>query len=257
MSLATVALLAASTALAAPTAAPPELSGTWAVELTLVSAATIPVLGSVDSTTVTTGRMRTIATERGVTQRYEICDVTVEDRGAIVTSSIPDAFVEALPIRTVSPWAEATDEGWRYRVELGSTHVGYDPGLSGGRPTTDAEDPATIDSDGDGAPGATVMVSVPLFSDVSVHITQGSRLALDGTWLSDDLVHGRAVTSYLEQNVVGASNRLFARSPSIRPDNDESSFTLVRVPDGASCSELPALMQAARGSAAAAAIGTR
>ena len=245
-SIAAIAALTAAQAIAIPTAPAPELGGAWALELTLVSAAKIPVLGNVNSTTVSIGHLRTLSSERGVVQRYEVCEVSLEDRGKLVTSSIPDAFVQALPVRTVTPTAVATDDGWSYRMDLGSTHVGYDPAISHGKPPSSAGDPAVIDSDGDGAPGATVVVSIPLFSDVDIHITQGTALSLHGTWATDGFVQGRADVAYLEQNVIGASNKLFARSPTIRPVNELSGFTLVRVPDDASCSELQGLVQAAK-----------
>jgi hypothetical protein len=254
LTISTAALLTASTVLA--DAPPPDPGGTWAVELTMVTAAKVPVLGSLDSVTVTTGRLRTVDTSDGVAQQYEVCEVSVEDQGSIVTSSIPEAFVHALPSRIVNPTTWATTQGWGYSLDLGATHVGYDPALSGGRPTTDADHPATVDADGDGAPGATVLISIPMFSDVEIHITQGTRMALDGSWVDDDLITGQVLVTYLEQNVVGASNRLFARSPSVQPVHDRSTFTMVRVPDGASCGELPALVRTAQdGHRAVAALG--
>jgi hypothetical protein len=244
-STATIAMLLGAAPLAAQPSNAPELGGTWALELTMVSAAKVPVLGSMDSVTVTTGRLRTVADDGDVTQLYEICDLSVVDQGAFVTSSIPQAFVDAIPARHVEPVVDATADGWRYRVDLGVSHVGYDPALSGGRPTKDARHPATRDSDGDGAPGATVVIGIPMFSDVEIHITQGAAMSLQGDWIGDDLVQGQVLVSYLEQNVVGASNRLFARSPAVEPVNEQSSFTLVRVPDDAACGELPALVRTA------------
>ncbi len=232
---------------AAPTTSP-DISGTWGIELTLVSASRVPVLGEMDSTTITYGRLRGEQGVDGWTQRYEVCDVDLLDRGSIVTSSIPDAFVAALPARTVRPRSAAADDGWRFSMDLGSTHMGYDPDISA-RPPTSASDAAITDPDGDGAPGATVLVSIPLFSEVEIHITQGTTLSIDGAGLDPDTIRGQAHVSYLEQNVVGASNRLFARSPSIQPVNELSTFTMVRLPDDASCRELPALVRAAEGSA--------
>jgi hypothetical protein len=232
---------------AAPTTSP-DISGTWGIELSLVSASKIPVLGDMDSTTITYGRLHSQRGEDGWTQRYEVCDVDLVDRGSVVTSSIPEAFVDALPERTVRPHSSASAHGWRFQMDLGATHMGYDPAISA-RPPTSPSDPAITDPDGDGAPGATVVVSVPLFSDVEIHITQGTTLAIDGAWMGPDTIRGQAHVSYLEQNVVGASNRLFARSPSIQPVNELSTFTMVRLPDDASCDELPALVRAADASA--------
>jgi hypothetical protein len=243
-----LALLTALTG--AALAAPPSTGGTWALELTLVSAARIPVLGEVNSSTVSHGLLSPVGSGDDAALSYEVCDVSVVDRGSVVTSSIPEAFVRALPVRSLHPTTVQDDEGWRYRVDLGSTHVGYDPALSGGVPPSSADHPATRDSDGDGAPGATVVVSIPLFSDVDIHITQGTALVLDGRWIGDDLVRGSALVSYLEQHVLGASNRLFARSPSIRPVHELSTFTLSRVPDSASCDELVATLHAGTSGAA-------
>ncbi len=243
-------LFAVLTALAPAHAAPPDLGGSWALALRMVSAAQLPVLGAVESTTVSYGLLRELPSVDGPAQRYEVCRVELEGRGALVRSTIPAAFIAALPVRTIRPELRPDGASWALDLDLGDMHLGFEPTVSGGLPPRVADHAAVLDSDGDGSPGATVLVDVPLFPTVQVWITQATSLALHGSMEDPDTIRGVAELSYLEQHVVGASHRLFARSPTIAPVEDASSFLMLRIPDDAGCDRVPALVRSSNHAAA-------
>lgn len=216
----------------------PEPEGTWALEMRVVSAARVPVIGDVTSTTVTVGLLETVAGAVGWSQRYTVCDVHLAEEGKLIRSSLPRAFVQALPVRTVS----ASLEQGRYVADLGTVQLGFDAEASAGSVPLSAEHPAVLDFEGDGYPGFTVHVDVPLFPGVRVYLIQASSTALHGELVSPDRVVGRSEVSWLEQHVIGASLGAFARSPVVRPVNDEGFFQLLRVPDGTACAEVQGLL---------------
>lgn len=213
--------------------APLGLDGTWALEMHVVSAASVPVLGDVRSTTVTHGLLEAIPGD-GPTWRYSVCDVELTGQSRLMKSTMPPAFVEALPARTVR--AARGHDG--VHVDLGSVALGFDPDHSAGRVPRTAQDPAVRDHEGDGAPGFTVRVDVPFMPTVEVYLAQASELVLVGTMVGPDRVVGRPVVARLEQHVIGASHSAFGRSPVVRPLNDEGWFQLVRVPAGTGCDDV-------------------
>ncbi len=215
-----------------------ELQGTWALEMHIVSAASVPVIGDVRSTTVTYSLMETVSGEDGWTQHYSVCDVVLTGQTRLMRSSLSQAFIDALPERSVHP---VLNDG-AYQVDLGEVSLGFDPGLSAGHTPQQASDPAVLDHEGDGAPGFTVKVDVWLMPTVAIYLTQANHTFLEGELVSPDRVVGRPMVSRLEQHVIGASHSAFGRSPIVRPLNDEGSFQLVRVPTGTRCEDIQGLL---------------
>ncbi|MDP6935359.1 MAG: hypothetical protein QGG40_20735, partial [Myxococcota bacterium] len=94
------------------------------------------------------------------------------------------------------------------------------------------------DADEDGVPGVTVLLDVPLFDDVRVYMVQTGHTLLQGQVRGPDEVHGAIEVTTLEQRTIGASNVLFTPNPRIEPNNARSTFSLVRVEEGTTCSDL-------------------
>ena len=74
----------------------------------------------------------------------------------------PDKFVAALAKHTYPIQIERDAQGWRYRADLGVERIGYRADSADGKLPTKIDDPAVYDWDGDGHPGATLRLSVPL-----------------------------------------------------------------------------------------------
>ena len=210
-----------------------SLAGTFGLLQTAVSAAKVPVFGEVKSVMLTWSLV-TISAEG--TQRQEICAFEMQGRSMFFKTKVPPGYAKTLPVRTQRPTFVQEGGTWRYEVDLGLLPVGYDPTL-GYLPST-LEDPAVIDSDNDGKPGATVQVEVRLFGTVDVYVVQMTHVTLRGTVQDADHIAGAMVIDAVEQHVLDASNRLFVMNPKIRPIQEESTFRMQRLPDGSTCANV-------------------
>jgi hypothetical protein len=227
-------------ALALLAAAPPkdfDPTGTWMLELDIVTDATVPVLG--DSAVLS--HRTNIATIRRLDgrwlQHHTTCDVTAITERAIAVPIIPDSFVKTLPDKTYVLQIEEVDGQLRYAADLQIEVSGYD----GSEPLPipiDAADPRVFDHDEDGHPGVTVGVRAPLFGEVDVYITQLAHTWLRGVVETADLIEGKADVQLLEQEIIGAENVLFIRKTNLRVNQERSSFTMTRIADGATCADL-------------------
>jgi hypothetical protein len=181
--------------------------GRYAMELRVGSVARVPVMGAQRS--VTRSLLLVEVERRGgrLVQRQSVCDVDID-----------------APERS-------------YTADSGVDHVGYDPRLTGGALPADARSPGVVDSDGDGAPGATVVGHFPVVGKVRFFVAQRAHVVLHGRRTSDDRVEGGVEVRVLEQRTLGASNRMFARTLPLRPDPATSGFTMVRT-DAAGCDAL-------------------
>lgn len=215
----------------------PEWVGRWAMRIDLVTATRIPLLGTERSTTTSVLLVDIRRRDDRLVQVHRVCDAWMES-SAPATPRIPPAFVRALPVRGTHPEVRFDRDGWSYTADLGVEAIGYDPRLSPGALPTRATDAAVSDTDGDGAPGATVELKLPIVGRARIFIVQRSRLVLDGRRTGQGRVDGRVRIRVLEQHTLGARPTMFARNLAIRPLADESAFALVRVPTETSCAGL-------------------
>lgn len=213
-------------------------AGRWAMELRIGSVARVPVVGQQRS--ITTSRMLVdIASgPRGWTQRHQVCDVRVESDAPGMRMVVPEAFVRSLPAREYPISFRDAAGGSRYTADVGLETIGLDPSRLGTDLPSDPQHPAVRDSDGDGAPGATIQMKLRLLGTVRLYIVQRSHLVLHGRRDADDSVRGRVEIRMQEQQTVGARPAFFARSATILPDSGRSEFTLVRVPQATDCASL-------------------
>lgn len=214
-------------ALALATAAEPSsLDGTWRADLSLVHEVTVPVLGSstTDSRTVQLWRI-----VDGVLTN-EHCSITALTRRKLGRPTLPDAFVHSIPHASVPVQLD----GDAVRIDLGVSRIGF----TGDTVPTTVDDPAVIDHEGDGLPGGTITVWVPVFGDQALYVVQKTHLVLEGARLPEGGAAGRARQVELEQHTLDASNRLFARDARLEPVPESSTWRMAPVPDGTRCADL-------------------
>lgn len=171
-------------------------------------------------------------------QRQKTCAIAIEGSPRMVQTRIPDAFLAALPVTEAEVQLQPEAGGWRYTVDLGRQRIGWkhDEGREG-LPQT-PEDPRVFDADHDGNPGLTLEVSVPLFGTHEVYLVQDSHARLDGRLVPRG-AEGNITTLRLDQRVLDATSRLFARHPpEVETRNDASRFRLQRVDEGTTCASL-------------------
>lgn len=203
---------------------------TWAMQIDVASSSQAPFVGQVHVLTRSLALARWAGDPSGVRQQHEVCDVRVIDDTRLARTTIPRAFVDALPRATYA----VTLTGAAVRMDQGVSTLGFHG--SGPVPTDDA-DPRVLDPDGDGAPGVTVRVKVPVFGEVSMYVVQRGHTVLEGT-RSGDRIEGSVKTLELSQHTLGASHKMFAKDGKTRVVDAASTFQMWRVPESSTCGDL-------------------
>lgn len=246
---ATALLLAGALGLPSPAAATevppaPHLGGTWRFDMRIVSHADIPVLGVAEIRSRTVYLAEVTGPPGAPSVRTRVCRMDAHSTQAIATTQIPQAFVNAIPERTVPVLLVPRDGAWSVHIDMTPHHLGYNPRLSPDGVPRKRSHPAVTDFEGDGLPGGTILLDAPLFGIVQIYVVQHAHTILDGTWTGSDTWTGQATVREFEQRSIGASNRLFATNADVTVDSSQSGFRWTRVPDGTSCAALRSGFQA-------------
>jgi len=238
-----VALAALSAAPgAAADDAPPLEPGTYALQMAVLTRADVVVLGEVESVTHQLLLATVEDRDGALWQRQELCAIRMETDARVGRPSLPPSFNKTIPTREFPVTLTRDAEGWAYMADLGIHRAGWDPTQADVMPE-DKDDPALRDSDSDSEPAVTIQLHVPLFGDIELYVVQDVQTRLVGRLSADaegPRVTGRAELARLEQRAVGASNPLFASTPSAVPDAALSPFTLDAVEADATCETLKA-----------------
>jgi hypothetical protein len=209
--------------------------GRYGLDVRVAAVARVPFFGDEPSVTRTVMLIDVRRTDAGMVQRQRVCHVSTASPR--MRTTIPAAFVDALPVREY-PGIFPDAAGDRYFADTGVESIGFDPAATAGLLPRGASDRGVVDSDGDGNPGATVVGHFPLFGAVRLYLVQRSHVTLEGRRTAPGRVEGTVHVRLMEQRTIGASNRLFRRNVTVRPDPERSGFTLLRVPAGTDCAEL-------------------
>jgi hypothetical protein len=229
-------ILLPSLAIAQPD--PPDLRGSWKLELRAANHVQMPVLGP---NTVRSHQIMLVEIrgEGQLIQSHSVCSLEVRSDHSFIETIIPDSWVAALPDKEyplqIDPMA---DGGWSYKADLLPLRIGFDPAITDDELPLDLDAPGVIDWDGDGKPAATVYLDLHIFGKVEVYLVQAANTHLDGLVESSDSVRGQMLTPELRQRTIGATNRLFVTNPVVVPYPPESTFSMVRVPAGSTCEDL-------------------
>jgi hypothetical protein len=207
--------------------------GTYALTINAATRAKIPFFGWTRSDTRSIVMATLERTETGTRQTHKVCDISIRTRGIPVKTIIPDAFVNALPIKNYAIDLDEKEGTLRYRANMGVDNVGM-------KPTADVvprtpDDPNVVDMEGDGFPGATVLVDVPMFSQAKLYVSQRGSMQLDGAVQPDGSVSGTVTVGPTVQHTLAASNILFKSSPPIKPEPERSWFRLVPISGEPTC----------------------
>lgn len=207
--------------------------GTYALTINAATQAKIPFFGWTRSDTRSIVMATLEGTETGIRQTHRVCDISIRTRGIPVKTTIPDAFVNALPVKNYAIDLDEEGDTVRYRANMGVDNVGMKPSAEVVPRTPD--DPNVVDMEGDGFPGATVLVNVPMFSQAQLYVSQRGSMQLDGTVQSDGSVSGAVTVGPTVQHTLAASNILFKSSPPIKPEPERSWFRLIPISGEPNC----------------------
>jgi hypothetical protein len=216
------------------TPAAPPLQGRYGLLMDVGARVELPGVGPLDATyrSLLIVDVQTKADGKTV-QKHRTCDVQLDEDMPLVQVVVPPAAVQALKART-DP-VTLGDDGETYRADMGRRDIGFVS--STGRMPQNGDDASIVDPDGDGAPGVTLKLNLPV-GGLDVHYVQRDHAVLHGRVLSPDLVEGAIEVRALEQNVLSTSPSLPDPKVSITPKRDQSTFKLFRIAPDASCGEL-------------------
>lgn len=223
---------------AVTTADPTDPRGRWRLDMTVVTDAHIPVLGTTTAKARTTFVLDISGTPGAYVATTDPCRLRVSSNRSFASTRIPPAFETALKSRSAPLDTAQVEVGAPVKIDLRPQYMGFDPAKSGRVVPEDKEHPAVVDFEPDGDPGGTILLDAPLFGEVEVYIIQRAHSVLEGTWTSPNGASGRAnILDYAQRNI-GASNRLFVSNPTIKPDSARSTWSMVRVGPTTTCAQL-------------------
>jgi hypothetical protein len=175
-------------------------------------------------------------------QTHKVCDFRVLDDSAMIKMIFPDKFVQALATHAYPIHVEKDAQGWSYRADLGIESIGYRPGPGDSKLPTTADDLSVYDWDGDGKPGATLKLSVPLLPDGELYVVQRGHSVLNGRIIQPGRIEGTIDVRSFEHRVLGARPGFLNKSPEIQPDSKESRFSITPVAADSTCDSVRGLM---------------
>lgn len=214
--------------------------GIYRLEMILASITKVPIFGTSKSASKSISLVEIKRDGAGLIQTHKTCDFRVVDDSKFIKMIFPDKFVAALARHSYPLQIDNDGQGWRYRADLGVERIGYKSNGADAAVPSKVDDPAVYDWDGDGQPGATLKLSVPLLPDGELYVVQRGHSILSGKVVHQGRVEGSIEVRDFDQKVIGAKPNFLARSPEIVPDVKESRFVLESIAAGSSCDTLKA-----------------
>jgi hypothetical protein len=204
----------------------------------MASTTRLPFFGSSKSASKSVSLVEVRRDGSGFIQNHRVCDFRVLEDSAMIKMVFPEKFIAALAKHSYPIQLEKDSHGWNYRVDLGIERIGYRANGTEEKLPTKIDDPAVYDWDGDGHPGATLKLSVPLLPDGELYVVQRGQSILTGRVVQPGKIEGGIEVRNFEQRVLGAWPGFLAKSPDIEPDPKESRFSLSQIPVGTTCEAL-------------------
>lgn len=212
--------------------------GTYRLEMIMASTTRLPFFGSSKSASKSVSLVQIRRDGDTFIQSHRVCDFRVLEDSAMVKMVFPETFIAALANHTYPIQLERDAQGWRYRADLGIERIGYRGATGDEKLPAKVDDPAVYDWDGDGRPGATLKLSVPLLPDGELYVVQRGHSILNGRIVEPGKVEGAIEVPVFEQRVLEARPSFLNKSPEIKPEPKESRFSLTQIPDESSCDTL-------------------
>lgn len=217
---------------------PPEMGGVWVQKQVQTSVAKIPVIGDIESKTVSYLRMNVSQQGDSVTIEAEPCWVKIDSEIEQVKTVIPAEMLDAIGRYQLRGKIRANGDEWEFYQPPTVSVLGAKLGKAWtDRLPVDPKDPKVIDADKDGKPGVTVRVFGIM--DGEIYLVQRSWSELKGTFLSDDKVRG-LVRWRTTQSILDATRGPLKDDPGAKPHPDarKSTFELTRVDQKTTCQDV-------------------
>lgn len=211
-----------------------DIEGRWHLTVTLPIVQRAPLLGDTSRDFIMHGIVEVSGEEGALTQRTRPCAVELQGRGA-TRVEVPARFPEAIDV----PRSPISFDGDRVGAALEGIRVSH---RAEGTLPSDEGDPAVLDGDHDGEPGATVILHVLEMGEVKLFVVLSLDLELDGERTTDERTaderyEGAVTVRTFEQNILGSAPGLPVLDQ-VKTSGEDGRFTLERAPDDATCESL-------------------
>lgn len=198
--------------------------GRYRLEMRFVARAQAPFIGATDTVTASVSRVELRNDHGALVEDHSVCRIW-DASGTRWSVIYPASFVTALRRTRVRPVLSSVGAHIEYEADLGQEWLGAAPAATLPR---DPDDPRVDDSDGDGRPGVTIRLRLPMLGDAELLVAQRSRAVLRGRVVSPGRVTGHIEVRDFEQTVLATRPPLLNYEPKIQHDAARSSFELVR-----------------------------
>ncbi len=213
-------------------------AGAYRLDMIMATVSRLPFFGSSKSASRSMSLVEVRREGSYLIQSHQVCEFRVLEDSALIKMVFPDKFVAALAKHTYPVQLEKDAQGWLYRADLGIERIGYRLDSANDKLPTKIDDPTVYDWDGDGHPGATLRLSVPLLPDGELYVVQRGQSVLVGRVVTPGTIDGEIEVRSFEHRVLGARPSFLNRSPEIEPDPKASRFSMSPVPAGSTCQSL-------------------
>ena len=226
-------MIALLLSLGSPALAEAPAPGPHAMVVEVASRSKVPFAGTTEVITRSLVRVDLVREGDGWTQSQRVCAVEIESDSR-ATTVLPQAFIDVIPVQR---YPVQISENGTYKADPGPTYVGFDPKVTGGAVPRKKNDPGVQDTDGDGHPGVTVLLDIPVFGKVKMYVAQAGWSRYDGAY-RDGRFAGAVESVSLDQRTLGASVSAFAANPDITAVPERSRFIMSPLTEPASCARL-------------------
>lgn len=223
-------------ALGSPPDAPRLPEGRYALWMRVVTEATVPVLGEIQTSTTTRALVDVTRDHDGLWGTQHLCEVTLGPPDGIARTVFPPTLLASLAPRRYRIGLSRTERGTELDIDLGLDVMGFDPTRTEGELPQRSNHPGLVDVDGDQRPGATLWLEVTRIGRFPLAVVSRGQTRLLGAVTAPGHAQGRATLLRFEQRVLegmpvpGSVER-------VRSLDDASVFRLRAVPADSSCGD--------------------
>jgi hypothetical protein len=200
-------------------------AGRYRLEMRFFARAQAPLVGPTDTLTASVSRVDVRHVRGALVQEHLVCRMWDASATSMRSVIYPASFVTALPRTRVRPVLSKAGGQIEYEADLGQEWLGATPAATLPR---DPDDPGVHDSDGDGLPGVTIQLRLPMLREAELLVTQRSHAVLRGRVVAPGRVVGHVEMRDFEQTVLATHPQFLHYEPKIEHDATRSSFELVR-----------------------------
>lgn len=212
--------------------------GMYRLEMIMASTTRVPFFGASKSASKSVSLVEVRPDGNRLMQNHRVCDFRVLEDSKMIKMVFPEKFIAALAKHSYPIQLAQDGDGWVYRADLGVERIGYRAASADDKLPNKIDDPAVFDWDGDGHPGATLQISIPLLPTGELYVVQRGQSILTGRVVQPGRIEGNIEVRQFEQKVLSAWPSFLAKSPEIEPNPKESRFTLSQIATNSTCETL-------------------